>query len=319
MTNQKLAGNPAMPNATAKHAEIAFPVAFAALTMGAVAMGASPVFVRFAEIGPFASAFWRVALALPLLLAWTAWSLRRRPMREMLRFSRPAWAAGLFFAGDLIFWHLAILNTTVANATLLACLAPFWVMLLSRLTIGEAPPPRAFVGLVVCLAGAALLVGSSLSLDPSRVKGDIYGLVTSFFFGLYFLAVRAGRREMASGQLLFLSSIVTACVLLVAAAIAGGPFLPVTKGGYAALFSLGIISHAGGQGLLAIALGSLTAGFSSLVIFIEAIAAAIFGWAIFSERMGILQLAGSAAILSGIWLARPGSERVREPSPGKQR
>jgi len=41
--------------------------AFLALLGGAVAMGISPVFVRFAEIGPFASAFWRVALALPAL------------------------------------------------------------------------------------------------------------------------------------------------------------------------------------------------------------------------------------------------------------
>ena len=43
---------------------------FAALVAGAVAMGVSPIFVRLADVGPFASAFWRVALALPLLYAW---------------------------------------------------------------------------------------------------------------------------------------------------------------------------------------------------------------------------------------------------------
>ena len=49
------------------------PVAFAALVMGACAMGISPVFVRFADVGPFTSAFWRVGLAVPLLLAWVAY------------------------------------------------------------------------------------------------------------------------------------------------------------------------------------------------------------------------------------------------------
>ena len=53
--------------------------AFAALCLGAVAMGISPIFVRFAsasvggapaDVGPFASAFWRVSLCLPLLYAW---------------------------------------------------------------------------------------------------------------------------------------------------------------------------------------------------------------------------------------------------------
>ena len=43
---------------------------FAALVAGAVAMGASPIFVRLADVGPFSSAFWRVTLALPLLYAW---------------------------------------------------------------------------------------------------------------------------------------------------------------------------------------------------------------------------------------------------------
>ena len=45
-------------------------LAFAALVAGAVAMGASPVFVRFADVGPYASAFWRTFLALPFLWAW---------------------------------------------------------------------------------------------------------------------------------------------------------------------------------------------------------------------------------------------------------
>ena len=44
----------------------------AALVLGAFAMGASVLFVRFADVGPFASAFWRAALALPFLAAWAA-------------------------------------------------------------------------------------------------------------------------------------------------------------------------------------------------------------------------------------------------------
>lgn len=284
---------------------LAFPAAFAALVAGAVAMGASPVFVRYAEIGPFSSAFWRVALALPVLLVWAWWENRRFGRRLELRLTGAVLAAGVFFAGDLTFWHLAILNTTVANATLMACLAPFWVLLLSRLTIGEPPPPNAFAGLAICLSGAAMLIGSSYSVEPERIWGDFYGVVTSFFFGLYFLAVRAGRRNMAGGPLLFLSSLVTTAVLFVIAIVAGGNFLPQTPYGYGALLLLGVVSHAGGQGLLAVALGSLTAGFSSLVIFMEALAAAALGWIIFDEAMGLWQLTGAGLILGGIWIARP--------------
>ena len=116
----------------------AAPIAFLALVGGAMAMGISPVFVRFAEIGPFTSAFWRVALGAAGALALVA---AGRPGRR--RSAPDASArlsvviAGLLFAGDLTFWHLAIMKTTVANATFLATLAPVWVVLGSGLFLGE--------------------------------------------------------------------------------------------------------------------------------------------------------------------------------------
>jgi drug/metabolite transporter (DMT)-like permease len=65
------------------------------------------------------------------------------------------------------------------------------------------------------------------------------------------------------------------------------------------------ISHAGGQGLLVFSLGRLPAVFSSLVIFLEALAAALFGWALLAEPLSLPQALGGALILLGIWIARP--------------
>src|SRR5882672_9310638 len=98
-------------------------VAFAALVLGAVAMGASVLFVRWADVGPYASAFWRVFLALPFLFVWMR--LENGPAWPGL--DRAVLLSGLLFTGDLFFWHLAILGTTVANATFLATTAPIWV------------------------------------------------------------------------------------------------------------------------------------------------------------------------------------------------
>ncbi len=80
---------------------------------------------------------------------------------------------------------------------------------------------------------------------------------------------------------------------------------PATLAGMAALAALALVSHVGGQGLLAFALGHLPAAFSALVIFLEAIAAAFFGWALLGERLGLFQAAGAAAIFAGIAVARP--------------
>lgn len=286
------------------------PLAFAALIAGAVAMGVSPIFVRLAEVGPFTSAFWRVALALPALWLWSA--LERPAPDAPAPDASAQWsvvAAGLFFAADLTFWHLAIMHTTVANATFLATLAPVWVVLGSGLFLGESVERKVFLGLALCLIGAAALIGESWSFSPERLDGDLYGLATSLFFGAYFLAVRRARRVYGSGRTLFLSSIVTALVLLAQAALIEGIAWPATLAGLAALVALALISHAGGQGLLAFALGHLPAAFSALVIFLEAVAAAFFGWLILNEAVGPVQALGAAAIFAGIAIARPRRKR----------
>ena len=57
----------------------------AALLVGAVAIGFSPIFVRLSELGPVATAFWRVGFAVPLL--WLAVLVQTRARR---RLERPA-------------------------------------------------------------------------------------------------------------------------------------------------------------------------------------------------------------------------------------
>lgn len=272
-------------------------------------MGFSPVFVREAEVGAFASAFWRVMFALPVLALWAFNEARKTADAGAISLSTPAIMAGLMFAGDLSFWHLSILNTTMANATFLTGLAPVWVILFSNLILKEKPPKNAFIGVIICVLGMALLIHSSLRLDPSRLIGDLYGIITSFFLAFYVIAIRVGTRTTNNGNLFFTSSIITMLVLCTVTIIAQDGFLPETERGWAALVSLGVLTHAGGQGLLTIAIGSLTAAFSSLVIFIEAVAAALAGWLLFDEKMDILQLTGCLLLLIGIWVSRPAQEQ----------
>ena len=94
-------------------------------------------------------------------------------------------------------------------------------------------------------------------------------------------------------------------MMLVVALVAERSMLPHTFRGLAALLAMAWISHSGGQGLLSIALGRLPAAFSSLVIFLEAIAAAGFGWLILGEPVSAVQALGGLAILAGIVVARP--------------
>ena len=279
--------------------------ALLALVAGAVAMGASPVFVRLTDVGPQASAFWRTALALPALWLWMKFEERGAHAAGPLRFDRSILLVGACFAGDLFFWHLAILNTTVANATFFAVTAPVFVVAGAFLFLGERADARMFTGLALCLAGGAALIGQSYQVNPGRLLGDFYGIVTAFFFGAYVLAVRHARSSHGAARLMFLSTVVTAVLLLAAALVIPQSILPHTVESASALLALALVSQAGGQGLLAFALGSLPATFSSLVIFLEAVAAAALGWIVLSEKLSLIQLSGGLLILAGIFIARP--------------
>jgi drug/metabolite transporter (DMT)-like permease len=289
--------------------------AFAALLGGAVAMGISPIFVRLADVGPFASAFYRVLLALPVLYAWMRLEAARAPEPDRSpRFTAPVVVTGLVFTADLFFWHLAILKTTVANATFFATTAPVWVVIFGWLLYRRRVSAAALGGLGLALLGGLALIGQSFALAPERLVGDALAAITALFFGAYFLAVEKARERHRAARVTFYMSVITALLLgiiaLGAQYVLGQRFLPLDLRGWAVLVALAWVSHAGGQGLLSVALGSLPAMFSSLVIFLEALAAAGFGWLILSEAVTPLQALGGLVIVVGIWVARP-----RGPKP----
>lgn len=283
-------------------------LAFALLLAGAVAIGFSPIFVRVSEIGPIATAFYRVLLALPPLWLWmTVESPREARRPQSLRDIAWLALAGLFFAGDLAFWHLSILHTSVANATLFANFASLFVTLAGWLLFGQRYSRTFLAGMGLALLGAAVLMGDSLRIAPGNLLGDALGIVTAMFYAGYILVVARLRRTFSAATIMAWSGLVTAPVLLLIASAAGEELLARTAWGWAVLAGLAWISHAGGQTLIAYALAHLPAAFSSVSLLVQPVAAALLGWLLLAEPLGPLQALGGAIILAGIWTARRGS------------
>lgn len=294
---------PAVVAASARPA--GFGVGLIAMIAAALAMSISPSLVRLADVGPYASAFWRVFLALPVLWFWMWQEGRQRPDVPNARFPLGTIMAGLAFTGDLFFWHLTVMQTSIANGTFFATMAPLWVVIFGWLLLRQKVSRMTLFGLGLCLVGGSALVAESLAFNPARALGDFMGVVTGIFFGLYFLAVGSARLKSGAARVTFEMSLITAALLFMVAYVMEPHILPKGAYGWGILLMLAIVSHAGGQGLLSIALGRLPTVFSSLVIFIEAIAAAIIAWVLLGEPVSVLQAAGGFVILWGIWIARP--------------
>jgi drug/metabolite transporter (DMT)-like permease len=282
-------------------------IALAALLAGATCIALSPIWVRVSETGPTASAFWRVALASPVL--WLLQGLIRRPGPPAAPHWKLLLAAGVAFAGDLAVWHTSIKLTTVANSTLLANLASIFVTLAAWLLWKQRPRALFVAGLATALAGVVMLVETSARVSPGALGGDALGVVTAVFYAWYILAVKQLRdRGAATLRLMAVTSTLSASLLLPVALASGEQMLPVTSLGWWKLVGLALVSHAAGQGLIAYALAHLPAAFSSVSLLFQPVMAAVFAWVLLGEPLAPLQIAGGIVVLAGIYLSRRGSD-----------
>jgi len=277
-----------------------------ALLAGATCIALSPIWVRIADVGPTVSAFWRVALAVPLL--WAA--LLSVSGRTSWKKANPylLLAAGLAFAGDLAFWHWSIQFTSVANSTLLANLASIFVTLAAWVLGRQRPTATFLAGLATALVGVALLVRASLGDSPRALVGDALGVVTAMFYAWYLLSVKGVRdRGIATLQLMAVTTTITAAMLLPVALASGERLLPRSEIGWLKLLGLAWISHSAGQGLIAYALAHLPAAFSAVGLLFQPVMAALFAWLVIGESLEPLQMLGGSVVLVGIYLAHRGA------------
>ena len=280
--------------------------AFAALLGGNIVLAVGAPLVRLADTGPIATGFWRMAIALPFLalLGWREMGGRMPPRAAI----GVAMAAGLFFALDLAAWHMGIVRTKVANATLFgncaSLLLVLWGIFLARTL------PRGWQALAVLLAfaGAALLMGQSYELAPAYLVGDLFSLLAGVFYTFYVILMQRVRGGLGAWTTLGLSSAATLPVLLGAAVALGEVVMPVD---WTPLVALALSSQVVGQGLLIWALPRFSPLVIGLTLLVQPAIAALAGWLMFGERLGAIDLAGGLMVGAALVLIRLPSRRQR--------
>jgi drug/metabolite transporter (DMT)-like permease len=292
--------------------------ALLALLAGALAIGSSGIFVRLADTGPVASAFWRGALALPPLALWALLE-RRTPVGVGGASARGGgldpgflWA-GVFFAADIALYHLSLMRTSVAASSLEANTAPLVVSLLAWALWGERPRLGFLVATLLAFLGLVLMVSPKLRAGGHALGGDLLALGAAWFYAAYILAVARLRARHGTGAVMFASTLVFSLLLLPLPFAMGEAFLPRSAHGWLVLAALALSAQALGQSLIAYALAHLPATLGSLGLYLQVIAATVYAWLLLGERLRPVQLLGGLIVLGGIALARASRGRA---SPG---
>jgi drug/metabolite transporter (DMT)-like permease len=272
---------------------------------GAFLIGLAPIGMRLSELGPQATGFWRFVFALPLLALLFALKpaapAKRLPILLI---------AGFCFGLDIAFWHAALGMTTVANATLATNMTPI-VAAVAGWFLFKEPVTRGWIaGAAIAFTGAiALSYARSMSHDEALagergLLGDLFGLVSCFWYASYLIILRMERPHTSTRAVMLVTTLGAAFLSLGAAIVMGEQLIPHTLRGWAVLVGLGIVVHVAGQGLIAYGVGRLPIALSTVLLWVQPIAAAAFSWMLFDEALAPLAFAGAALVLAGVWLVQ---------------
>jgi drug/metabolite transporter (DMT)-like permease len=256
--------------------------------------------VRLSDVGPVAAAFWRLALAIPLLLLFARWGAKGRlSLSGAMAFT--IILGGFFFAADLAAWHEGIVRTKLANATLFgntsSILFPIYGFILAR----ALPRPVQGVALLIAVVGAALLLGSSYELSPEHFEGDLFAILAGVFYTFYLIAIDKARERMAPMPVLALATVAGAGPLLLLALLLGEQVMP---GDWLPLILLSLGSQVIGQGLLVYSIGHLSPLVVGLGLLTQPLMTALIGWLAYNERLSLVDAGGAVLICLALVLIR---------------
>ncbi len=153
---------------------------FFLLFAGAIAIGFAPIFVRLASTGPISTAFWRMALAVPVLWMFVRQQNDAVYLLVMSVARERATASSLAFASSLLSTLTLLPIVPLAGEKLFPSAVSDWAWLIGLALIsqvfgqtaiahalGRIPPAQAAVGLLVQPVSAAVfawvLFGESMS------------------------------------------------------------------------------------------------------------------------------------------------------------
>ena len=285
-------------------------IALPAVAVGVLAVSAAAIFIRLAEAPAVAIAFWRCALGAVVLLPLALVRGDRFPKGRTLY---AGVASGVALGAHFGFWISSLDYTSVAASVVIVSTQPVFVAVLAYLLFGERTTPLSFLGIIVSLAGTAL-IAVDRTVGSAAILGNVLALIGAVTVAIYVLI---GRSSRTGGVGVLPYSIVvysaSAVTLLPAALV-----FDVRLWGYSAetwfwLAAITVGPQLMGHTVFNWALRYVEASIISGTILAEPVISALLAWLVLSEKPGVLTLVGGAVVLAGLYFLLRGRPVEVEP------
>jgi drug/metabolite transporter (DMT)-like permease len=235
-----------------------------------------------------------------LSLAFTPWLLRQ--MKTWKEHKKALLLIALLGGGASLCFTYALINGEVIRVMVLFYLLPLWGVLGGRFFLKEEIDRWRWLGVVLALAGAFLILGGFDVLGGEASWIDLIALLSGLLFSLNNLVFRAAQEVSVTSKIgaMFYGCFALAALLLVV----GAEAFPSDISGSAwsalilyAFFWL-LVANAGSQWSVT----HMEAGRSSIIIILELITAVLSATLIAGESMSVTEYVGGALIVSAAFI-----------------
>ena len=260
------------------------------------------ILVKISEVSPIMLGFYRIVIALPI---FALFNISKKgfclPQKRDLIFMI---LSGVFFGLDLLFFNLALRNTSVANVNLICSLACFVLVPIGLIFFGEKLRLFFILGALIAIVGVFVLINGKNALSVANPFGDMLAFLSMVSYSGFLVLVYNLRRKYKTLQIMFFSGLGAGGFLLVTGSVIEGFSLPSDSKQWLIVTLIALFGQVLGQGFFGYIMGKISAQLSSLLLLFSPVIAALMGYVILGEYISTMEILGIFIILFGVFLAQ---------------
>ena len=269
-----------------------------ALSIAAIAVfawGFGPLLVRGIDASAETIVFWRLWLAMPVMLT-AAYMTGGRVSVPLLK---AVFIPGVLFGISTLVGFTSYQTTSIANATLIGALQPALMLFIGPLLFGDRSGAKQILLAVIALGGISSVVLGAKQSSGASLHGDVLALINLGLFTTYFVRVKQVRNRGVH-------SIALIAGVFCVAAVTVTPYVLLTSHDLGAIHGVDWLSIVGmvllsglvGHGLMTWAQRHIDITVASLLMLGGPVISAVGAWIAFGQGLSPAQIAGAFVVLA---------------------
>jgi drug/metabolite transporter (DMT)-like permease len=269
-----------------------------ALAFGILCISIFPILVKLKMTPGLISAFYRMAIAISLLLPYVHITKKfKLPKTNVLLLSI---LCGVLFASDVAAWNIAIQESSATQASLLVNLSPIWVGIISFAFFKSRPATNFWIGTLIALFGMAMFVGFQFFIELNFDNAFLLAVLSGIFYSIYLLVSKKTLSHIDVLSFMVISLLASTVYLAIVCIVMKEPFFGFSNMGWLVLFIQAVVCQLMAWLSISFATKHMRPTRISLSLLGQALITAVLAWLFLDEKITLNMIIGGMILLIGI-------------------